>query len=307
MRILLDTKDLINLLERNQPVSVPELDRSLRASGHELVLSYVNVTEIVAPLRMGAKFVEIRPILIALESLPVCYIRDSMILGDELREAASAFEGKRNSRAINPYVSRWDEAITPFGESALRQLVNVRLWEIVRMLSKRGALPDFSRESDQLRSQFQAERALSTNQRQTSREIFVGSVERRLHTHGIKVPEAGVEPFADWLYDNPRWCPANRVTFEMYHSLLRNTTDIPKNSDILDINHLKTLPYVHLLTLDRRMDSYLRRVLNALADMGQDFQFWERIHKNLADVLAVLGSPPSHYHRRSIDPSSDPM
>ncbi len=85
MRILLDTKDLINLLEKHQPISVAEFDTLLKARSHELALSYVNVTEIVAPLRTGKEFAEVRPILIALGSLPVCYIRDSMILGDELR------------------------------------------------------------------------------------------------------------------------------------------------------------------------------------------------------------------------------
>ena len=65
---------------------------------------------------------------------------------------------------------------------------------------------------------------------------------------------------------------------------------MPKNSDILDINHLKTLPYVDALTLDRRMDSYLRRVLDGLATMGKQFRFRERIYKNLDNLLASLGS-----------------
>lgn len=288
MRILLDTKDLINLLEKNQPISVPDFDRFLRAGAHKLVLSYVNVTEIVAPLRTGAEFVKIRPILIALESLPVCYIRDSMIPGDELREAVGAFNTRRKPGAINPYVRRWDETITPFGESAIRQFVNVRLWEIIWTLLKQDALPDFAKEADQLRSQFQTERTLPSNQRQTSREIFIGSVERHLSTYRVKPPEAGGMPFAGWLYDNPQWCPANRVTFEVYHALLRNRNDIPKNSDILDINHLKTLPYVDLLTLDRRMDSYLGQALDRLASMSQEFQFRGKIRKNLEEVLMAL-------------------
>jgi hypothetical protein len=290
MRILLDTKDLIDLLERNRPIAVSEFDRLLRAGSHELVLSYVNVTEIVAPLRMGAEFVEIRPILIALESLPACYIRDSMIPGDELREAVSAFDARREPCTINPYVRRWDGTITPLGESAMRQFLNVRLWEIVWILLKQGAIPDFSKEADQLRSQFQVERALPANQRQTSREIFVGAVERHLRTYQIKPPKNGMRPFAEWLYDNPRWCPANRVTFDMYHTLLRNRTDLPKNSDILDINHLKSLPYVDLLTLDRRMESYFIQVLNGLAGVGQEFQFREKVQKNLDEVLMALAS-----------------
>jgi hypothetical protein len=51
--ILVDTKDLINLLERRQPISVAEFDKLLRARGDKLVLSYVNVSEVVAPLRTG--------------------------------------------------------------------------------------------------------------------------------------------------------------------------------------------------------------------------------------------------------------
>ncbi|HEX4810022.1 MAG TPA: hypothetical protein VH325_13880 [Bryobacteraceae bacterium] len=287
MRVLLDTKDVINLVQKSQPLSVSELDGILRKGRHEIVLSYVNITEIVAPLRQGVDFADIRPLLIALESLPACYIRDSPIPGQELREAISAFEGNRDPNPVDPFVRRWDDVITPFGESALRPIVGVRLWEIVQILYKQGALPDYSREAGQLRAQFQAERALPANQKQNLRDIFVKAVEANLRTYGLTPPAGGVVDFANWLYDNPRWCPAKRITFEMYHSLLRNSTDIPKDSDILDLNHLKALPYVDFLTLDRRMDSYLGAVVKGLVARDPALQVRGKILRNLAEVLSA--------------------
>jgi hypothetical protein len=288
LRILLDSKDLIDLIERDKPASLAEIDRILRAGGHQLVLSYVNVTELVAPLRKGVEFVDLRTILLKAESLPVCYIRESMIPGDELRAAVSAFERNATPRSINPYVRRWDEVITPFGESAMRPIVGLRLWEIVKTLWGQRALPNFSQQADLLRRQFDTERILLQSQTASMKPLFTAAVERHLDTYRVTPPTSGGRAFGEFLYDNPIWCPSNRIAFDLYYALLRNTNDVPEDGDILDMNHLKTVPYVDALTLDRRMNSYLEQVLRRLEIAGLDFK--DRVFRNFADVLDLLES-----------------
>jgi hypothetical protein len=83
MRILLDSKDLINVLEKGRPVSIARLESALRAGNHQLVLSYVNVTELVAPLQFGREFTDIRSILVAVEDLPVVKIHQAIVAFDD--------------------------------------------------------------------------------------------------------------------------------------------------------------------------------------------------------------------------------
>jgi hypothetical protein len=50
MHIYLDTKDLINILERSDPYTIDQLEYRLRQGGHKLVLSVYTVIELSAPL-----------------------------------------------------------------------------------------------------------------------------------------------------------------------------------------------------------------------------------------------------------------
>jgi hypothetical protein len=50
VKIYLDSKDLINILERADPFAGNQLEHTLRNGGHELVLSLYSIVEIAAPL-----------------------------------------------------------------------------------------------------------------------------------------------------------------------------------------------------------------------------------------------------------------
>src|SRR5438128_10020474 len=108
MRISLDAKDLINLLERQVPVDIETLGKCLTKSGHELVLCFTNVRELVAPVVLCDDFLRIRGYLQSLEQLPVCYLAESRITPEELKQALECFEGGAEYTACDPYVRRWD-------------------------------------------------------------------------------------------------------------------------------------------------------------------------------------------------------
>lgn len=98
----------------------------------------------------------------------------------------------------------------------------------------------------------------------------------------------GVKEFAESLYKNPTWCPTQRISFEMYRALLNNQSDIPQDGDILDFNHLKPVPYVDALTLDRRMRTYLDQVIRRLSLIDARLNLSARVFRNLEEVLNRL-------------------
>jgi hypothetical protein len=56
MRILLDAKDLIKVVEHSKPVKLSEFDGWLRTRDAELVYSLVNIRGLAAALDLGSSF-----------------------------------------------------------------------------------------------------------------------------------------------------------------------------------------------------------------------------------------------------------
>lgn len=106
MRILLDSRDLIDLVEHKRPIPVSDFDRYLRAGGHEIVLSFTNVRELAGPLATTGDFLRVRPFLQAIEQLPHTYIKEVPIPAFEIRAALEAFNAGTEYVGCNLYVTR---------------------------------------------------------------------------------------------------------------------------------------------------------------------------------------------------------
>ena len=85
MRVLLDTSDIINTVERSSPVPLKRLEDFLRARSASLVLTLTNVVEFVRPILDDGDFLRFRPLLQSLERLPLAYLSDAHIPMQELR------------------------------------------------------------------------------------------------------------------------------------------------------------------------------------------------------------------------------
>ena len=92
MCFLLDSRDVIDLVEHDRPVSVPDFNAYLRAGNHEIVLSFTNVRELAGPLAVIGDFLRVRPLLQSLEQLPHRYIREAPIIAFEIQSALDAFK-----------------------------------------------------------------------------------------------------------------------------------------------------------------------------------------------------------------------
>jgi len=143
MRILLDSRDLINLLERDRPITAAAYAEFLRTHGHLNVLSATNVREFASPLATGREFMEIRGFLQALDAFPHECIKEAAIPGDELASAVRCFERGIEYEPAGVFVRRWDfTLLLPPGQvrGATDNWIGLRLDEIVHMINRAAGL-----------------------------------------------------------------------------------------------------------------------------------------------------------------------
>lgn len=63
MKILLDSKDLIDIVEYDRPVKLGDFFAYLHDHGSRLVLTFNNVRELAAPLAQGIDAIHVRDLL----------------------------------------------------------------------------------------------------------------------------------------------------------------------------------------------------------------------------------------------------
>jgi hypothetical protein len=132
-----------------------------------------------------------------------------------------------------------------------------------------------------MRALFTSDRGLKTPP--SLKAHFPTVIERQLKSCKIVSTGVSLKSFADWVFINPNRCPSLRLGFEVWHQLGKNKTDPLEDSDMEDYQHVLCLPYVDLMTLDRRMHNY---VSQAATRMGLAYD--RRIFRLVKDLLSRL-------------------
>jgi hypothetical protein len=290
MRILIDAKDLINVVEQGKPVSVGGFDTFLRKKNASLALTWTNVSEFVAPISRSGDFLSIRPLLQRIESLPVCYLRETSILPEEILAALDGFAKGQEPRPINPYVRRWDYTFNFIGPVPTARFVGYRLDEIVHDLFREypGAFEGYASRGPLLRRQFAEDRKLFAKNRQDLVGNFVESLRRDQKQWNLNYRGVDVDTFGHWIYENPARCPGLRLTYDMRHEILANPGDIPLDSDIPDFTHVFAIPYVDARTIDRRMMHYLQTVTKKLRKINPAIEYDRQTYRRIEDLMKAL-------------------
>ncbi|MGA3326778.1 MAG: hypothetical protein ABSF45_20120 [Terriglobia bacterium] len=290
MRILLDSRDLINLAEHDRPITTQQFDAYLRARDYETVLSFTNVRELASPLASGVEFMEVRPHLLSLERLPNTYLKETTIVAIEIQAAVEAFNSGTEYRGCSPYVTRWDRTLVmlPGQErSATDNWVNLRLDEIVFYINH--ASPHVFAPPAQhlatLQAVFQNDRAALRAGRAPARQHFVSSVRKHAASFGVPLPRGREDEFAEWVYTNPDRCPGLRLNHETYRALMGNYTDIPETADFSDLAHISALPYVEVATMDRRMTHYCGVASRKIVTFGGGVNYADRLCRDITDLM----------------------
>lgn len=128
---------------------------------------------------------------------------------------------------------------------------------------------------------FASDRALP--QRPSLQVHFATVIERDLTLYKLHQPPQGVAALANWLYADSVRCPSVRLKYEVYHKILKNTMDVPCASDLEDLWHLSCLPYIDLMSADRRMHGYVSQ-----AATGLSLNYGTRLVRTAQEVLCRL-------------------
>jgi hypothetical protein len=254
MRLFLDTRDLINLLERGEPCSTEAFSSLLRSSGSVVVFSLTHLGELAAPLELAGNDSAVMATLNRVETWPLLYVDEQVIPYRELQVSMDAFLSGRELPPVDPFVSR-PGALVPD-----RRFLNYSLAELAfeiwrtrpDALRKKPAIIDF------LRRSFTERRSAP----KTGGDIEEFAVALNELASRFRINRAGL-PFGDfarWVWQDSSRCPGISLWFEVRHQLVRNVRDTIKDSDPADLSWLWLLPYVSLATLDDRMRDYVQRV-----------------------------------------------
>ena len=282
MRIYLDSKDIIKLLEQSIPLTAKEFGNILRKGKHELVFSFVTIMEISEPLLHKKASTNVMWLLNQIEKLPHNFIHSSRITPLELEKAFSAFLFNKEYSDINPpFVDRFDTVVDLEGEPATKQYFNYPLAEIIWDLYNFGALGGLDKFAEKLRKTFEADRAIKP--RPKLKDNFTKTVALDIKQNNLNIPLEEIKLFADWVYSNPIRCPSARLGYELWHKIVRNNTDVPKDSDLEDFHNIECLPYVDIMTVDRRMHGYVCQVASSIK-----VEYDKKIFKSAKDFIKII-------------------
>jgi hypothetical protein len=290
VRVLLDTKDLIEVVERSRPLDVLALGTWLQQRGARIVLTFTGVSDFVGPVFADrGDWLTMRGYLQGLEALPIAYMREGLIIRDELELALRAYKIGQEPDPVDPYVSRWDETADWGGKAAATQiLVGLRLDEIVHM-ARNVIQVAYKRHTPALRDHLNWQRQLPSSQRLPLRDIFVNAVPARLKAYNLSDANAvNLTAFGQWLWRRPSRSPGLRLQFETYHQLRRDNAMVMQEGDIADFAHITALPYVHYATVDKRIGDFLGKVLRKLGQNQSSPFLSARVFTRLEDLLAQV-------------------
>lgn len=254
MKVCLDAKDLISILQVGQPCTANQFAQYLIQHGCQLAVSSYTIMELSAPLLYPSSKTNVMKLLNDLAGLPIAYVHAD-IRGLELREALDAFSSGREYQHISPFVKRFDESLDLSAKPGTYQFINYSLSEIVWDLYAQGRLMGMDHYAKQMKEYVAADRDIKRPP--SLKSHFAKVVERNLRDDGILCPEVPINNFSDWVYDNPDRCPSIRLSYEVWHQIVKNKGDRLRDSDMEDFQHLICLPYVDFITLDRRMHRYV--------------------------------------------------
>lgn len=287
VRVLLDTKDLIDLFEGSDVSKILQFERTLRDSDAVLVLTSSQVSELAPPLLRPERAPTRRRRLETLSILeilrPKIYMDFLAVWPLELIEADAALRGPREPHRIDPRIPRLDYGFNPGGDSPTRMLLEYPLHELAQHWAP--GIAETKRKWNKLFPE--GIRSLRDNPRRSPRDRFRTCLADLVVRIGIKeVIRTPIEDLADWILEEPTRCPGTMLCYDTRSSLVSNKGDRSKGSDLGDLNLILLAPYVDFMTADRRMRDYLLRVT-------KDFPGVASVMANVDEVLATLQKHPS--------------
>jgi hypothetical protein len=285
-RLYLDSRDLIELVSKNKPMSAVSFAQFLAERDWVVVYSFANVCETTIPEDLDETTRRAR----VLKSLPHTFIRAMPAIRClEFAAASRALESGSEPTAIDPYVSHWHQTFLYPHQDAEMAAAGSFSFEnqVVFMVSRN---PDVCRnlphQTAKVQRAVEKDRTVSDHVRR-NRERFEGGVAVALAECGLRMPATGKKPFARWIRQDPTRCPGWRLFDEGYLKFASNVADSVDHGDSNDWSHVSSLPYVDAITLDRRIAAYARAAAETLQLQNSTCRYSDRIFRNAEEWLRV--------------------
>lgn len=289
MRILLDSRDLINLVEHQRPATTAEFEAFLRAGNHEIVLCFSNVRELAGPIATGAGFLQVRPLLQSLDQMPHVYLREATIVAIEIQAAVEAFNAGTEYQTCSPYVQSWYETMMLNRQQIVpAERLVLRLDQVVDHISRTrpdvfGPPPIGHLET--FRAILQHDRTLLRAGDAPARQHFIEVVKKHAASHRLDLPHGRENALAEWIYENCNRCPGLRFGHETYRALMMNYGDIPQAGDFSDFALIHSIPHVDAVTLDNRMRQYGTIASRKMLRFGGVHDYRQRLFENVTALM----------------------
>jgi hypothetical protein len=291
MRVFLDTRDLLNVFNRSQPVSATELGELFVRGGHELVISFSLLSELIPtdnnPIVVARRIVKIE------EDIPHIFLQQKALPDEEIRRAALDVSDGRSPVPYDPYVQNfrdlWAEGFDPIFLMDLDRTIGKRKMssQIDLLVQERPEIFHWSKAETEY-----AVRALQEEQQAINsgpaKEVFRDAVERWLKRVGLGGSAESIDRFADLLRRNPSIAPGWRLFEEVFDQLARDKHFKPTVNDVWDLAHVAMLPYVDALTLDRNKVNLVRQATRRLEQFDQALDYPSRAFARVDELLARL-------------------
>jgi hypothetical protein len=285
-KVYFDSRDLIRLISRDEPMCPHDFGALLNASGWELVYSFPNICESM----LTEEILESRRRLQVLDQIPHTFILalpPTTCL--EFRAADIAFANNTEPEGIANFMDHWHQTYRYPGQPNYQDfLVNYHLVDQVLPLVMNN--PDLFRNLQ--RRAFSLQLAVdedrnAPNAVRRNRARFEGGVRRLLRKCRIQERHY-IREFARWIRNDPRRCPGWRIFHETYLEFCSNIGDRVDEGDIRDFSHVACLPYVDAITLDRRMAGYCRAAAVKLHEENVAIDYADRVFQDSESWLAAI-------------------
>ena len=213
MYVFVDTNTLINVFERNGNVTPDQLKGWLRSSDSHLVLTAATIFEYAAPIVTcpNVDLLDWCRRIQKLEGTPHIFLNSS-IIQMELTAAVQGFADCTEPLAIDPFVSRFHESLSPSPTPTSmwdnpQMLVNYRLDEQLYDIWRTH--PYVFDPSQSPHEQFREDVENKRSTSQSSFKSFCNWINGKLSYHSVDAP-SNLSLFCKWLYDVPTRLPGAR-------------------------------------------------------------------------------------------------
>ena len=314
MFIYLDSKDLISLADNALSVeTINRFNDFLLDHDAKLVYSFIHIDEMTRPLYSEGQS-NVMSRCNYLESLPHVWMNISSLKKDELDVAFIQYSQGEYCKPIDPFVRSYIDTLVDVSREVRNYYRSKSLSEIIwdQMYGQKLNGFDlvahhkvlFDRYEDLIRKDRETiqrfPNVLTATKELLYDKVVQGLTGGRINSHYELDGEDIRLSFAKYLYKNPAVCPSRRLSFEIFHVLIRDTRTKPRPSDVVgDFNHIEALPYVDVFTTDRTISHYVKVYDDIVSSKYDSPTYSPKTYKNIKEILDKLERTSVRHHAQT--------